>query len=82
MPVLDAARGNLDTLNMDFNKLNKEIAALRKAKQDAAELQETSKEMKVGAGGWLVVPGRGWVLGATMRHHNDAGVWKEGTLRN
>ncbi|KAL4434096.1 hypothetical protein ABPG75_000537 [Micractinium tetrahymenae] len=40
------ARGNLDTLNMDFNKLNKEIAALRKAKQDATELQERSKEMK------------------------------------
>lgn len=25
-----AARGQLDTLNMDFNKLNKEIGALRK----------------------------------------------------
>ncbi len=25
-----AARGNLDTLNMEFNKLNKEIGALRK----------------------------------------------------
>lgn len=28
-----AARGNLDTLNMDFNKLNKEIAALRKVRR-------------------------------------------------
>lgn len=40
------ARGQLDTLNMDFNKLNKEIGALRKAKQDATALQERSKEMK------------------------------------
>jgi hypothetical protein len=32
---------------MDFNKLNKEIGALRKAKQDASELQEKSKEIKV-----------------------------------
>lgn len=28
-----AARGNLDTLNMDFNKLNKEIATLRKVRR-------------------------------------------------
>ena len=27
-----AARGNLDTLNMEFNKLNKEIGALRKVR--------------------------------------------------
>lgn len=40
------ARGILDGLNMDFNRLNKEIAALRKAKQDAGALQEQSKAMK------------------------------------
>ncbi|PSC72955.1 Serine-tRNA ligase [Micractinium conductrix] len=41
------ARGKLDGLNMDFNRLNKEIGTLRKAKQDATELQERSKEMKI-----------------------------------
>ncbi|PRW57840.1 serine--tRNA ligase [Chlorella sorokiniana] len=41
------ARGQLDTLNMEFNKLNREIGALRKAKQDASALQEQSKEMKL-----------------------------------
>lgn len=39
-------RGQLDTLNMDFNKLNREIGTLRKAKQDATALQEQSKELK------------------------------------
>ena len=28
-----AARGKLDTANMDFNKLNKQIAELRKVRQ-------------------------------------------------
>lgn len=33
---------------MEFNKLNNEIKALRIAKQDATELQEKSKQLKVG----------------------------------
>eukprot|EP00889_Picochlorum_renovo_P004453 jgi/Picre1/31483/NNA_006835.t1 len=41
------ARGNLDTLNMDFNALTQEIKKLRMAKEDASELIEKSKAMKV-----------------------------------
>ena len=36
----------LDQVNKAFNKLNKEIALKRKAKEDATELQEKSKELK------------------------------------
>ncbi|GAB4815456.1 hypothetical protein N2152v2_002502 [Parachlorella kessleri] len=42
------ARAKLDTLNMEFNKLNNQIKELRKAKQDASSLQEQSKAMKAG----------------------------------
>jgi seryl-tRNA synthetase len=42
------AQGSLDTLRMDFNKLTNEIKEIRKAKQDATELQERSKAMKQG----------------------------------
>ncbi|CAG9463890.1 unnamed protein product [Pedinophyceae sp. YPF-701] len=36
----------MEGAKMEFNKLNKEIAALRKAKEDASELMEKSKAMK------------------------------------
>jgi len=42
------ARYNLDQLKREFNALNKQIAELRKAKQDATELQEKSKQLKQG----------------------------------
>lgn len=41
------ARGDLDTMKMDFNSLNNEIKKLRIAKEDATELMEKSKTMKV-----------------------------------
>jgi seryl-tRNA synthetase len=43
-----AARGRLDTLNMEFNKIVNQIKNIRLAKGDATELQEQSKAMKVG----------------------------------
>ena len=39
-------RYDRDQINKEFNKLNKEIAQKRKAKEDATELQEKSKELK------------------------------------
>lgn len=42
------ARGALDSLKMNFNKLTNEIKEMRKAKLDASELQEQSKAMKGG----------------------------------
>lgn len=41
-----AVRYELDQLKKEFNALNKEIANVRKAKGDATELQEKSKELK------------------------------------
>ncbi|KAL6774475.1 TSS2 [Auxenochlorella protothecoides x Auxenochlorella symbiontica] len=41
-------RGRLDGAKMEFNRLVNEIKELRKAKQDATELQEASKAMKGG----------------------------------
>jgi len=35
-----------DQLKKEFNKINKEVAALKKKKEDASELQEKSKAMK------------------------------------
>lgn len=40
-------RGRLDTLKMDFNSLTNEIKKLRMAKEDATELTEQSKALKV-----------------------------------
>ena len=39
-------RYDRDQINKEFNKLNKEIAQKRKAKEDATELQEKSKALK------------------------------------
>eukprot|EP01024_Parvocaulis_polyphysoides_P013760 TRINITY_DN1541_c0_g1_i1.p1 TRINITY_DN1541_c0_g1~~TRINITY_DN1541_c0_g1_i1.p1 ORF type:complete len:470 (-),score=89.55 TRINITY_DN1541_c0_g1_i1:190-1599(-) len=39
-------RYELDQLNKEFNKLNKEIGQKRKNKEDTTELQEQSKDMK------------------------------------
>lgn len=43
-----AVRGRLDGAKMEFNRLVNQIKELRKAKQDATELQEASKAMKGG----------------------------------
>uniref|UniRef100_A0A383V6T7 serine--tRNA ligase n=1 Tax=Tetradesmus obliquus TaxID=3088 RepID=A0A383V6T7_TETOB len=40
------ARFELDQVKKEFNALNKQIAELRKAKQDATELQDKTKAMK------------------------------------
>lgn len=42
------ARGNLDTLKMEFNKIVGEIKQIKIAKGDATELMEKSKAMKAG----------------------------------